>query len=46
MHYELVGCQDWELRHRKMNLHFNWSERLEKRDFFETKVYKLITFNL
>ena len=31
MHYKLVGCQDWKLRHRKMNLHFNWSVRLKRK---------------
>ena len=33
-----LTCQDWELRHRKINLHFNWSER--QNEIGENKVYE------
>ena len=33
-----LTCQDWELRHRKINLHFNWSER--QNEIGENKIYE------
>ena len=33
-----LTCQDWELRHRKINLHFNWSER--QNEIVENEIYE------